>query len=47
MPRDLKKVPVLQVGVPAPAPPTPPVIRLVLLHTVAVDKDLCPDTVHI
>ena len=36
-----KKVPILQVG----GPPTPPVIRVVLLHTKAVDKDLCPDTV--
>ena len=40
-----KKVPILQVGGPAPARPTPPVIRVVLLHTKAVDKDLCPDTV--
>ena len=27
------KFPNLQVGEPAPAPPTPPVIRVVLLHT--------------
>ena len=37
----MKKVPILQVH----ARPTPPVIRVVLLHTEAVDKDLCPDTV--
>ena len=34
-----KKVPILQVGGPAHARPTPPVIRVVLLHTEAVDKD--------
>ena len=40
-----KKVPILQVGGPAPARTTPPVMRVVLLLTEAVDKDLCPDTV--
>ena len=46
MPRGFgKKVPILQVGWPASAPPTTPVIRVVLLHTEAVDYDLCPDTV--
>ena len=40
-----KKFPILQVGGPSPAPPTPPVIGIVLLHTEAADKDLCPDTV--
>ena len=46
MPRDLKKVPILQVGGPAPAPPTLPVIRVVLLHTEAAVQDLCPGTVE-
>ena len=47
MPRGFeKKVPILQVGGPAPARPTLPVIRVVLLHTEAMDKDLCPHTVH-
>ena len=36
----MKKVPILQVGWPAPAPPTPPVIRVVLFHTEAAVKDL-------
>ena len=27
-------------------PPTPPVVRLVLLHTEPVVQDLCPGTVH-
>ena len=38
-------MPALQGG-PAPACPIPPVIRVVLLHTEAVDKDLCPETVR-
>ena len=42
-----KKVPILQVGGPAPARPTLPVIRVVLLHTEAMDKDLCPHTVNL
>ena len=47
MPRRFeKKVLILQVGGPAPAPPTPLVIRVVLLHTEPVVQDLCPDTVH-
>ena len=29
---------------PALVCPTPPVIRVVLLHTETLDKDLCPDT---
>ena len=41
-----KNVPFLEVGGSAPAPPTPPVIRIVLLHTEAADKDLCPGTVY-
>ena len=41
-----KKFPNLQVGGPAPAPPTPPVIRVVLLHTEAAVQDLCPGTVR-
>ena len=32
-------------GGPAPAPPTPSVTRVVLLHTEPVIQDLCPDTV--
>ena len=40
-----KKSTNLQGGGPAPAPPTPPVIRVVLLHIEAADKDLYPDTV--
>ena len=40
-----KNVPILQVGGPAPAPPTSPVIR-VLLHTEPAVQDLCPVTVH-
>ena len=48
MPRGFeKKVPILQEGGPAPSPPTPPIIRVVLLHTEAAVLDLCPDTVHI
>ena len=39
-----KKFPILKVGGPAPA--TPPVIRVVLLHAEAADKELCPDTVY-
>ena len=35
MPRGFEKVPLLQVGGSAPAFPTPPVIRVVLLHTEA------------
>ena len=38
----MKKVPIFQVGGPTPAPPTPPVIKVVLLHTGAVVQDLCP-----
>ena len=41
-----KKVLILQVGVPTHAPPMPPVIRVVLLHTETADKDLCSDTVY-
>ena len=37
---DLKKVPVLQVGGPAPAPPTLPVIRVILPHTEACGPTL-------
>ena len=38
---------ILQVGGPAPAPPTPlPVIRVVLLHTEPAVLDLCPGTVY-
>ena len=40
-----KYLPVLQVGGSAPAPPTPPVFRVVLLHTEAAIQDFCPDTV--
>ena len=40
----MKKRPILQVGGPAPAPPTPPVIRVVFLHTEPAVQDLCPDT---
>ena len=40
-----KKVSILQVGGSAPAPTTPPVIRIVLLHTEAANKDLCPGSV--
>ena len=47
VPRGLKKVPILQDLHPAPAPPTPPVIKVVLLHTEAADQDLCPGTVCI
>ena len=42
-----KNVPILQVGGPAPAPLTPPVIRVVLLHTEPAVQDLCPDTVDV
>ena len=42
---DLKKSPILQVGGPAPAPPTPSVFRVVLLHTEGAGKDTCPDSV--
>ena len=33
-------------GPPLSAPPTPPVIRVVLLHTEAAVQDLCPGTVR-
>ena len=36
----MKKRPILQVGGPAPAPPTLPVIRVVLPHTEACDPTL-------
>ena len=37
--RDIRKnVPILQVGGSSPAPPTPPVIRIVLLHTDQISK---------
>ena len=48
MPREYEKVPILQVGGPAPAPPTLPVIKVVLPQhfcnpTVdAIGKDNCP-----
>ena len=45
MQRTFEKVPNLQVGGPTPAPPTPPVIRVVLLHTEPAVQELCPDTV--
>ena len=40
-----KNVLVLQVGGHAPAPPTPPVFRVVLLHTEGTGKKTCPDSV--
>ena len=42
-----KNAPILQVVGPAPDPPTPLVIRVVLLHTEPAVQDLCPDTVYI
>ena len=36
---------VLQVGGPTPAPPTPPVLRAVLLHTEEPGKDIFPGNV--
>ena len=41
-----KNLPVLQVGRPAPAPPTPPVFWVVLLHTDGAGKDTCPDSIR-
>ena len=41
----LKKVPILKIGEPAPSRPTPPVTRVILLQSEAVEKDLCPGTV--
>ena len=40
-----KNVPVLQVGGHDPTPPTPPVFRVVLLHTEGAGKDTCPKSV--
>ena len=40
-----KNVPDLQVGGPAPASPTPPVFRVVLLHTEGAGKDTWPGIV--
>ena len=39
-----KNVSIRKVGVPAPAPPTPPIIKVFLLHT---EQTVCPDTVSL
>ena len=41
-----KILPVLQVCGSTPAPPTPPVFRVVLLHTEGAGKDTCLDSVY-
>ena len=46
MPRGQEKHPVLQVGGHTPAPSTPPVFRVVLLHIEGAVKDTCQDSVH-